>query len=259
VVSLPRVGGTVILAFDVSASMLADDMTPTRMEAAKVAARAFVERQPTTVQVGIVAFSEGGLAVQAPTNDRTALIGAINRLTPARGTSIANGILAALTAIEKAEQEEVTNYYSNRTPMPTPSPTPVPRGFLAPAAIVLLTDGENNVEPDPMVAAELAVERGVRIHTVGIGSPAGARLRIEGFSVHTKLDEAMLQQISHHTAGSYFNARSAEELLDIYQNLGSRFTVKPEETEVTALLAMAGLVVLLVGGALSLLWLGRLP
>src|SRR5690349_10705423 len=92
VLSLPRVEGTVILAFDISGSMAADDLKPTRMEAAKVAARDFVQRQPSTVQIGVVAFSDGGLNVQEPTNDRDAVLAAINRLAPARGTSLANGI-----------------------------------------------------------------------------------------------------------------------------------------------------------------------
>ena len=99
VVSLPRVEGTVILAFDVSGSMAADDMKPTRMEAAKAAARDFVQRQPPSVQIGVVAFSDNGFSVQVPTNDQDAILAAINRLTPQRGTSLANGIRASLNAI----------------------------------------------------------------------------------------------------------------------------------------------------------------
>src|ERR687884_774828 len=104
IVSLPRVEGTVILAFDVSGSMAADDLKPSRMEAAKAAARDFVQRQPATVQIGVVAFSDGGLAVQAPTNDQAAILAAINRLAPQRGTSLGQGILMALNTIEAAKQ-----------------------------------------------------------------------------------------------------------------------------------------------------------
>ena len=98
-VSLPRMEGTVILAFDVSASMAAEDMDPTRMEAARAAARTFVENQPSTVRIGVVAFSNSGLDVQVPTDDQGAILSAIDRLEPQRGTSLGQGILAAVTAL----------------------------------------------------------------------------------------------------------------------------------------------------------------
>jgi Ca-activated chloride channel homolog len=258
VVSLPRAEGTVILAFDVSGSMAADDLKPSRMAAAKAAARDFVQRQPPTVQIGVVAFSDGGLAVQAPTNDQAAILAAIDRLAPTRGTSLANGILASLTTIA-AGGSQATRYYSNLTPVPTPTPTPVPKGTYTPAAIVLLTDGESNIPPNPLAAAQVAADRGVRIYTVGIGSAAGTTLHIEGFNVHTRLDEATLRQISQLTDGAYYNAEDEQDLRTIYENLGSKLVVKPERTEVTSLFAGAGLLVLLLGGACSLLWFGRLP
>jgi len=149
VVSLPRLEGTVILAFDVSGSMAAEDIPPNRMEAAKAAAQRFVDRQPDRVLVGVVAFSDSGLSVQAPTNEKEAILASIDRLAPERGTSLANGIYAALTTIATAGREPDTNYYSNQTPEPTPTPTPVPAGTYTSAVIVLLTDGENTVSPDP--------------------------------------------------------------------------------------------------------------
>lgn len=259
VVSLPRLGGTVILAFDVSGSMGATDIEPTRMEAAKAAARAFVEQQPATVQVGVVAFSESGLAVQTPTNDKEALIAAINRLSTARGTSLANGVLMSLKAIADFQDEPQTNFYTNSTPEATPTPTPMPQGVYAPAAIVLLTDGENTVRPDPLVAAQAAIDRGVRIHTIGVGSPEGAALKVDGFSVQTRLDEATLQLLSDATGGSYFNARSADDLQTVYTQLGSQMSIKSEATEVTALIAGGGLLLMMIGGVLSLLWFSRFP
>ncbi|HEY4944816.1 MAG TPA: VWA domain-containing protein, partial [Candidatus Limnocylindrales bacterium] len=169
VVDIPRVEGTVILAFDVSGSMAATDLVPTRMEAARVAAKAFVERQPASVVIGIVAFSDAGVAVQPPTNDQATVLAAIDRLAPQRGTSVGGGILASLNAIAVADAGPTVNYYSNRSPAPTLSPTPVPAGTHAPAVIVLLTDGENNESPDPLAAAQQAADQGVRIYTVGIG------------------------------------------------------------------------------------------
>ncbi len=259
VVSVPRVEGTVILAFDVSGSMAADDLEPTRMEAAKAAARAFVERQPTSILIGVVAFSDSGFSIQVPTSDPTPVLAAIDRLAPERGTSLGRGILTSLTTIAAAEADPAEGYYTNRSPDPTPDPTPVPAGTHAPAAIVLLTDGENNQSPDPLEAAGVAADRGVRIFTVGIGSAAGATLEVEGFMVHSQLDEPLLRQISDSTGGAYYAATDPDELAAIYAGIDTRLTVKPEAMEVTSLFAGAGALILLIGAVASLTWLGRLP
>lgn len=259
VIGVPRIEGMVILAFDVSGSMAADDLEPTRLGAAKAAAADFVERQPPTVLLGVVAFSDSGLTIQQPTYNQEDVLAAIRRLDPARGTSLGNGILVALNVIETGAAGEETNYYSNLTPQPTPSPTPVPAGTYASSTIVLLTDGENTAEPDPLEAAQTAADRGVRIYTIGIGSAAGTVLDIEGFSVFTQLDEALLQQIARMTGGSYFNAESREELLDIYDNLSREFVIRPEPMEITPVLAGMSILALLLGGALSMFWLGRVP
>lgn len=258
VISLPRVEGTVILAFDVSGSMAADDLKPTRMEAAKAAARDFVERQPRSVQIGVVAFSDNGFAVQAPTNEQEAILAAINRLTPARGTSLGQGILASLNVIA-GDTAQAPRLYSNLTPTPTPTPTPVPKGTYTSAVIVLLTDGENNETPDPAAAAQAAADRGVRIYTVGVGSAAGTTLHVNGFTVYTQLDEAALQQIAQLTDGAYYNAESQEDLRAIYENLDLQLVIKPEKTEVTALFAGAAVLLLLIGATCSLVWFSRVP
>lgn len=272
VISLPRLQGTVILAFDVSGSMAADDLKPTRMEAAKEAARTFVDRQPATVRIGVVSFSDSGFAVQPPTNEQATILAAIDRLRPERGTSLANGIVTALNAIFAGEEvssedraadgvagEPGQKLYSDLTPAPTPSPTPLPPGTYAPAAIVLLTDGENTAPPDPLEAVQAAADRGVRIYTVGIGSPEGATLEIEGFSIHTQLDEPTLQAVAARTSGEYFNAVDEEGLRAIYAALNPQLGIAPEKMEVTALFGGLSALLLLVGGALSLLWFSRLP
>jgi Ca-activated chloride channel family protein len=259
VVSLPRIQGTVILAFDVSASMAADDIQPSRIEAARAAAQEFVNNQPVNVLVGVVAFSDSGLSVQVPTSEKEAIFAALARLAPSRGTSLANGIVASLTTIATANNPPETHYYSSITPEPTPAPTPMPAGTYTPAVIVLLTDGENTQEPDPLLAAQAAADRGVRIYTVGVGSAAGADLEIEGFIVHTQLDEAMLQQISQITGGTYYNATNEQDLRGIYDNLDLQWVIKPEKMEVTSLFAGASILILLISGTFSLLWLNRLP
>ncbi len=259
VVSLPRIEGIVILAFDVSGSMAADDLDPTRMEAAKVAARGFVEQQPPSALIGVVAFSDSGFVVQTPTNVQEDILSTIDRLTPERGTSLANGILAALNTIAALGAQPAPRLYTNVTPTPTPTPTPVPAGTYTPAVIVLLTDGENNEAPDPLAAAATAAERGVRIHTVAIGSAAGADLEVEGFLVHTRLDEEMLRQISGLTGGETYRAEDGEALREIYRHLNPELVIRPEKMEITSILAGASILVLLSGGALSLLWFHRVP
>jgi Ca-activated chloride channel family protein len=259
VVSVPRIEGTVILAFDVSGSMAADDLQPTRMEAAKAAARTFVEQQPPTVRIGVVAFSDSGFSIQVPTDDDVQVTAAIDRMAPERGTSIGRGILQALTTIATDEAGPAAGFYTNRSPGPTPEVTPVPAGTFSSAVVVLLTDGENNQMPDPVAAAQAAADRGVRIFTVGIGTAAGATIDIDGFRVHSQLDEGTLRQIADTAHGSYFAVADPAAFDAVYQAVETRLVVRPEPMEVTSLFAGAGLLILLAGGLASLVVLGRAP
>ena len=258
VVSLPRVEGTVILAFDVSGSMAATDFKPTRMDAAKAAAQEFIQHQPPGVVIGVVGFSDSGFAVQPPTNDRDALLASISRLSPQHGTSVARGIEGSLNTISANNQQGPLTY-SSILPTLAPTPTAVPKGTYTSAAIVLLSDGENNESPDPLAEAKIAADRGVRIYTVGIGTAAGTNVHVNGFTVHTQLDEATLQQIAQITGGTYYNAQDEQDLMKIYNNLSSSLVIKPEKTEITSLFAGASILVLLIGGVLSLTWFSRLP
>lgn len=257
-VSLPQMEGTVILAFDVSGSMAADDLQPTRMEAAKAAAKAFVEKQPSSVLIGVVSFSDSGFTTQPPTNDQVAIIGAIDRLTVQKGTSVARGIEASLNVINAQLHPDLTLSVRPEGEA-KPTPTPVPEGEYEPAVIVLLTDGENNQDPDPLEFAQQAKDRGIRIYTVGIGSTEGATLHLDGFTVVSRLDEQSLQQISDLTGGTYYNATDEGELNSVYDNLNPELVLRSQDIEVTALFAGAGILLMLVGGGLSLLWLGRIP
>jgi Ca-activated chloride channel family protein len=261
VIGVPRLEGTVLLAFDVSGSMAATDVAPTRMEAAKAAALEFVAAQPPSVRIGLVVFSDTGFSTQVPTSDRAELETAIQRLEPERGTSLGRGIEASLTVIASALEGEDTDYYTNTSPDagPTPEPTPVPAGVYEPAIIVLITDGENTVAPDPIEAATTARDRGIRIDTVGVGTPSGTTLEVEGFRVDTRLDEAMLQAIAELTDGTYHAAADQADLSAIYADVGSRLVVRTEPFELTPLFAGLGFVLLLLGGLVSLRWFGRVP
>ncbi len=172
---------------------------------------------------------------------------------------MAQGILASLNAIAVAAAGPANGYYTNRSPEPTPKPTPVPEGTHSPAVIVLLSDGENNENPDPIAAAQAAADQGVRIHTVGMGSPAGTTLDVNGFRVHTQLNEDMLKQIAQVSGGVYRDAQNQQDLSTIYNNLDTQLVIRPEMIEVTSIVAGASILVLLIGAAFSFLWLGRLP
>ena len=259
VIILPKQEGTVVLVIDVSGSMQADDLQPSRMEAAKAAARSFVQKQPQGVRIGVVSFTDNAFIVQAPTSDREPVIAAINRLQPQRGTAVGRGLLSALDAIFEQNLSGSLDVGPNTRVTPAPTPTPLPRGEYAPAIVVLLTDGESNTGPDPVDIAKQAALRGVRVFTVGVGSAEGTVLRIQGRSVRTRLDEASLKKIADMTDGQYFNASNEGDLKTIYDNLGSRTVLRTEKTEITYLFTGGAIIVSLLAGMLSLLWFSRLP
>jgi Ca-activated chloride channel family protein len=229
------------------------------MEAAKQTARDFIAKEPPGVVIGIVAFTDSGLMVQVPTADHAALNDALDRLTPQHGTAIGEGISASLHAIEIAERGPANDYYTNRSPDPTTPPEPVPPGSHTSAVIVLLTDGDNNEEPDPLAVSLDAAVRGIRIDTVGLGTPDGTTLDLGGFRVRTQLNEALLEQIAFITAGTYTNAQTVADLQHVYDGLSSQLVVKAEPVEITSLFAGLALAVLVLATVTSYAWLGRLP
>lgn len=265
VVTLPTQEGTVILVFDVSGSMAADDLKPNRMEAAKTAARTFVDHQNAAVRIGVVSFSDNAFVVQSPTIDRDAVNAAINRLSPQRGTAVGRGILTALDAVTEEGDAELsaggrpTPSFFGPTPTPTPTPKPLPKGVYAPAIIILLSDGESNIGPSPTDVLDGAINQGIRIYTVGVGSPEGTILRIQGRAIRTRLDEAILKKIAEKTDGEYFNAANETDLRSIYEKLGTHLTLRTEKTEITAVFTALGAFLSLVAGFLSLWWFNRLP
>lgn len=251
-IDFPRIEGTVILAFDVSNSMAAEDILPTRMDAAKEAAKIFVENQPTTIQIGVVAFSNGGLIVQPPTDDQAGILSTIERLGPQGATSLGQGVFSALNAIAGEAIAIDPAVFEDEIPA-------VDIGHFPSSVILLLTDGENTSSPDPLQISQLAAEAGVRIYPVGIGSQEGAILEIDGYNVATQLDETALQAIADLTNGSYYRAEDEESLHEIYQNVDLQLTIRGEKMEVTAILAGFSLLLFLIGGALTLFWFGRMP
>ena len=254
-VSFPKYEGTVILVFDVSGSMAADDVVPTRIEAAKSAAYEFVENQPASVQIGVVAFSDGGISVQTPATNRDVPIATIERLVPRRGTSVGNGILVGLNAIAvDAGDPPIIN---NNSLSSAEDVIDEPQGWYPSAVIVLFSDGENNEVPDPFLVTDLAIDLGVRIYTVGVGSKEGTVINVEGMSIHSQLDETILMQIAEVSGGQYYFAADENDLSRIYDDLEPTLSIKPDELELTSLFAGLGILLFSIGGALSFLWFGR--
>lgn len=248
----PHREGTVILAFDVSGSMAAPDLAPTRMEAAKAAARAFVQRQPATVRLGVVAFSSSGLVTQETTTDRGRVLAAIDRLRPDGGTALARGLQTALGAVVGR-----TVPVDGAADAGGVEPIGPDLGYHGSAAIVLLSDGENIGEPDPVQVADIASSAGVRVYPVGLGRPEGTVLEIDGFRVATALNEPLLREIAAHTDGRYFAAADERQLAAVYDAVDLEWTVRTERAELTALVAAAAALFLLAGVGLAVAWFGR--
>jgi Ca-activated chloride channel family protein len=279
VVTLPAQHETVILAIDVSGSMRATDVTPTRLAASQLAAKAFIEAQPRSTRIGIVTFAGTASLVQPPTDNREDVAQAIDRLQPQRGTAIGSAIVVSLATIFPGAgidlrmvgrreggadgNREQRRDAARAGPGVAPGATqdkpfePVPAGSFESAVIVLLSDGQSTTGPEPVVAARIAAERGVRVYTVGIGTAKGEVLRTDGWSMRVSLDEAGLKTVADLTRGEYFQADSAAELKRIYQSMSSRFVMEKKELEVGAFFAAGAALLALLGAGLSVAWYGR--
>jgi Ca-activated chloride channel family protein len=270
-VPVPRDEATVVLAMDVSGSMTATDVSPTRLDAAKKAASDFVSQLPARFQVGLVAFSTDARLVLAPTTDRTALLSAINGLNANGGTALGDAIALSLDAAKLATG---TGTGSNATPKastsPAPSATPSPSGTPAATtatplvATVLLSDGANSTGTlDPLDAASQAAADGVPIYTIALGTADGVvTVRDEQGQlrrVNVPPDTETLAAIAETTGGRSFEAPTAQDLAAIYDNLGSRVGFTLEQQEVTQWFAAAALVLVLIGGGLAAAWFNRFP
>lgn len=254
---LPHIAGTVILAFDVSNSMGADDVKPSRLAAAQQVANGFVDAQPDTVDIGVVIFGQDGLAIQQPTNDHGAVRAAIQRMDVSGGTSLTQAIVAALTAIT-GKSVQLPND-SGQVPSDQAQDQPAQDlGYWGSATIVLLSDGQDPQPERAQAAAELASNAGVRIETVGIGTTKGTTVQVDGYQVATALNEDLLTRIATTTGGAYHPAGDAAAINQIHKSIDLRLTTKAQPVEVTALFALAGLLLLVAGGLLMIRWHGRI-
>jgi Ca-activated chloride channel family protein len=266
IILLPSRLDAIMLVMDTSGSMRATDIKPNRLAAAQTAARTFIDQQPGQVRVGIVSAAATASVVQSPTENRSDIAKAIDRMQPQPGTALGSGLVMALTTllpesgidVEKiitgtssrrsawtrdwARQAEIDNF------------KPVPPGSNGSTAVVLLTDGQSNTGPELEEAAKLAAERGVRVYTVGVGTPEGITLSAEGWSMRVRLDEGILKKVATMTHGEYFRAGNAEDLKKIYQRLSARLVMgKGRTIELSAAFIALGALLALAGALVSML------
>ncbi len=275
VVSLPVDRRTIIMAIDVSLSMCAIDILPNRLEAAKAAAHAFIDQQSANTEIGVVAFAGFAAVLQPPTSERELLFEAIERLQPARRTAIGSAILKSIDTLAEFDENIPPSAFGPAASSPL---APLPEGAFNPAIIVVLTDGVSNVGPNPLDAAQQALERGLRVYTIGYGTesndspfncdpdnPNSQPFRFGGGGFggggggnpggfRRGIDEATLQEVADLTGGAYFAAESATELQDVFQKLPTELITKTETTELSVFFAAFAALLLVLAMILSMLW-----
>jgi Ca-activated chloride channel homolog len=281
-VSLPSRVATVMLVMDVSGSMRATDVNPSRIMAAETAAKAYIKDQPRDVRIGIVAFAATALLVQSPTTDHTALNSAIDRFELQRGTAVGSGILVGMSTLFPQDDFPINQFNSQnfggygrwgsydfreryggsalgqRPNGPPKKHIPVEPGSYKNAVMILLTDGQTNAGFDPIQAARTASEYGLRVYTVGFGTAHGNIVGFGGWSMRAQLDEEALKKIADMTRAKYFHAKSADDLKAVYDVLSRQLVVEVREMEITSFFAAMAALLMLTAAGLSLAWFHRI-
>jgi Ca-activated chloride channel family protein len=237
---VPKERATVVLAIDVSLSMMADDVSPNRLEGAKEAAKQFVEQLPAKLNLGLVAFSGVAAVKVAPTTDRQAVLDAIDTLTLGEGTAIGDAILASLSAIDTVPPDD--------------------EGTTPPAVVILMSDGKTTKGTPDADAAAQASEAGVAVSTIAFGTENGTiTLPEEPVPIPVPVDEEALAAVANATGGSTYDAQSTEELKQVYQGIGSSVGYVEERHSIASWFVGLALLAALLTAALSLTWFSRLP
>jgi Ca-activated chloride channel family protein len=241
-VAVPRERAAVVLAVDQSGSMQARDVAPSRLHAARRAARDFLDDVPRNLRVGTVLFNHAVRAAEAPTTDREEVRAAVDSLSSSGGTATGEALASSLRLLgsdgERARQRP-------------------------PSAVVLLSDGASTHGREPLVVARQAARLKIPVYTVALGTDEGtiSVRRPDGTTTSERVppDRTTLRRIAQLTKGRYYEATGAPELSEVYKRLGSQVSTRPEEREITAAFAAGAALLLLGGGAASLRWFGRLP
>ncbi len=243
VVAVPREAATVVLAMDGSASMLATDVPPTRLDAAKSAASTFLDALPERFRVGLLSFSDAVKVLEEPTDDREAVRTSLDGIQGEVGTAIGEAIREAVALAPRDENGELS------------------KDTLF--AVLLLSDGANSSGVEPSVALDEVKDAGIPIYTIALGTEAGTVDIPNAFgdvqTYDVPPDPETLRQIAEETGGQFFEAPTEADLQAVYEEIGSQVTYEDEERELTAAFAGAGAFFLLIGAGLSALWFGRIP
>jgi Ca-activated chloride channel homolog len=238
--TVPVERATVVLAIDVSLSMEATDVTPDRLEAAKVAALDFLTVVPPELNVGLVTFSGVATIVVPPTTDRDLVAEALRRLQLGERTAIGEAVFASLEAIRSVPVD--------------------PGGEPTPAAIVLMSDGATTAGRPNEVASAAAAEEGVPVTTIAFGTDGGTiTLPDDPVPIPVPVDRDALEVIADETGGSFFSAVTAQQLEDVYVDIGSSIGYTTREQDISGWFVGAAVVLLLATAAMSLAWFSRLP
>jgi Ca-activated chloride channel homolog len=247
-VPTPRSAGTVIVAVDVSQSMTATDVAPSRLRAAQQVATTLIGAQPDSVDIGVVAFQAGALSASAPSPDHARASAAVARLTPSGGTSLAGAIVGSLSAIT-----------GKAVTLPEEGSEAPDLGYWSSATVVLVSDGEATDESEATeAAAALALDAGVRIEAVGVGTAAGTTVDSDGYTLHTALDEVALTEIAEATGGEYHPSSEVADVLDLADSIDRRLTLVQEPLPLAGPLGGLAAVLLALGSARALARHGRL-
>lgn len=266
-IPLPINRAAVMIAIDTSKSMMATDVQPSRLEAARRAAREFADLVPRSTKIGLLSFSEYGTVLLPPSTDRQALTEALDRLQTQSATSMGGGILEALRVLPDRARflgerlDRLIRQGTGRPPQPLPLPNEPPPTLeqIAPASIIMFSDGVNNFGPDPYEASMLARESKVKIYTIGLGTPGGTVMRVDGQLVLVPFDAAGLERIATMTEGRYFSSTTSDELRRVYRQLSRVMGWERTRMEVSFLLVGVSALFMLAGGAMSLVWFRRVP
>ena len=269
IVTLPTQKQTIVMALDASGSMRAKDVEPSRLVAMQNAAKQFVSEASPRTKIGIVTFAATASLVQPPTDDREAVIAAIDRIQLQRATATGSGLIVSLaTLFPDAGFDVSTAVFGRDAPRsgpigeakkdPKKDFKPAEPGSYSGAVVILLSDGQRTTGPDPIEIAKMAADRGVRVYTVGFGTTSGEIIGFEGWSFRVRLDEETLKTVALMTRGEYFYAGTAADLKKVYQTLNSRLSLEKKETEITALFSGVAALFAMLSGLLSLLWFNRI-
>jgi Ca-activated chloride channel family protein len=267
-IPLPVNRAALIIAIDVSKSMIGEDVQPSRLKAAQDAALELVRTMPSTAKVGLVIFSDYAQVLVPPTTERQILREAIGGLKLQQATGVGAAIVESLRVLpgrkellgDRLNVQQPAQPSSPFGPLPAPPSAPDQQpGELPPAAILIFSDGVSNLGVNPNLAIQLAVDGKVKVYGVGVGTVNGSVMTIDGQLSMVPFDSRLLQQISQATGGKYFEISQGDELRKIYRQLGRSIGWERRRTEITSVLAGSAGLLMMVGAVLSMVWFRRIP